>query len=79
MVARHMMCAMSVYTEYWEPIDAANMDFRRDNDGNLDLHQIEEAAMWESSERYIPQTKYSGPTYAMDEVLSSPALGGAFL
>ena len=65
--------------EYWEPVDATHVEFRRDHDGELNLHQLEERQMWERSERYIPSLSYTGPRHSIEDVMSSATLGGAFL
>lgn len=64
--------------EYWEPL-AATEDFRKDRDGTLNLHQIEDMDTWNSHDRFIPPTSYEGPRYPYDSVMSSPSLGGCLM
>ena len=65
--------------EYWEPVDASHVEFRRDHDGELNLHQLEGRKMWEQSERYVPPLSYTGPRHSIEDVMSSAALGGVFM
>lgn len=61
--------------EYWEPIAAETEDlsFRRDDEGNLTLHELESEKTWKLGETTgDPGYFYAGPTYTMKDLLARP-------